>query len=75
MKLLGPLAIPDPLTSHEAMEKFYHRDLDGLSRRGLCVERWRCEQALALLDQPPEKGTDIEWDWLWDRHERISERL
>ena len=75
MKLVGPLAIPDPLDSHEAAEKYAHHDLDRLGRRGLFVELWRCEQALALLDQPPDPGFDIEWDWLWERHDAIWARL
>lgn len=75
MHLIGPLAIPDPLNSHEQWEKYHNLDLDRLSPRNLCVERWRVEQALALFDLPPDAGNhDLAWDWLWARYEAIQAR-
>lgn len=72
MRLTGPLAIPDPLESHEQWEKYHHLDLPHLSPRALCVERWRIEQALALFDLPPGHPPDFEWDWLWARYEALQ---
>jgi len=76
MRLLGPLAIPDPLDSHEQWERYHNLDVPRLTPRNLCVELWRVQQALALFDLPPESaGTDHAWDWLWARYEALKDRV